>query len=909
VSILLNARGPRRWLCIVALLGACATAPTAPPLPIDALAPALTTKVFENGLTVVAIPKPGSGLIGASAFVTTGGRTETAEFAGALHFIEHLVFKGGTPRLPPTLFRKRISTFGDESGGWTWDDEIQFGFEVPKRSYAEALDLFAEALMELQWSDPWFEEERKVVLQEIATTVENGWTRLWQAFDAAMFTRHPYGRAVIGDAKTVLAMKRPDLERYYRERFTPNHMVIVLAGEVGPIQIEEAGKRFARYPKGPASFELEGVTEAPITEPRTVTIHQKGAPTAKVILGVRTPGARHPDTAALLLLGALLGSPTEGLPAMLERESGWLTDFGADHGVMVDYGQLTVRFEAPTGRAQTIVDGVIAWLGQVSDRGFSREAVDAAARRLVVDRARSWERVGDLAQIYGISIGRMGPERAAALTREVLALTPDDIEAVADEYLVPSALVTAILLPEGQVAGSDGTLPEQPDPEDPPDLAVLEPTPDAIPLSYRQDGQTASLSRFRFDTGLTLIVRQAPGAALVTTTAYVLGGQWVEDPAQAGIALLTSRLLTAGTQRLGVRQWDRLASDRSLEIATAISGDDRSNIARNAHSRDGSTLSMSGTTADVPLLVALLGEALFRPRFPTVEVDKARQALLAEIAALDEDDLERTKQRFYELAYPNHPYGRPTIGTKQTVRGLGATDVAAFHRRAFAPDRIVVSVVGDVDPAAVAAMVSSSWAGALPPPAGPFPECVDPQPRSEGQRAVDSDLERPLYCINLGAPAVAAAHEDASAIELVMAMARGRHFYKYVYELGVSYRSWIRFWPHLAASPWILENDLDKTRFEELVGLIEDDLADYAEGTFGPEDLRVAQDRLAIQVSLDAQRGRETAFQIAWGTALGKPWDALEREVAALRKVTPMDITRVAKQLFGGEPRYKVLSR
>ena len=894
----------------LALVASCATTRPLPPLPVAALAPAYTTRVFENGLTVVSLPRAGVPLVGLSAFVTTGGRTEDAASAGSLHFIEHLVFRGGSPRLTPTSFRKRIASLGDESGGWTWDDEIQFGFEVPSENFVEALDLFAEALMELQWDDKRFTEERQVVLQEIDTTVENPWTRTWNAFDAAMFARHPYGRAVIGDRATVQAMKRVDLERYYRERFTPNHLVIVVAGAVTPDIVSAVGLRFSRYRKGPESFELADVQESEMTAPMQVIVPQRGASSTRTLIGVRTPGAGHPDTAALLVLGELVASPTEGLPSRLERESGWVTDFGADHNPMVDYGQLAVRIEGPTERAATVLRGVSDWLVTIPDRGFSEEAVAAAARHLLVGRARAWERVGDLAQGYGTIIERTGVARAGTLTAEILAQSPDSVVAVARRYLRPERLVSAQLVPEGQATGNAGVFPEPADPLPVPDLGVLEGRRSrGSGWGFRASGVTGATARFEFENGLVLLVRRAVGTPLLSATAYALGGQWAESPEQAGLSVLTGRLLSAGTDHLTARQWDRVLSDRALSVAPEINGDDRSNIARSAYNRDGTTLSIAGTTADRDLIVQLLGEALFRPVFPEIEVRKARESLLAEIAAISDDDLEKTKLTFYDLAYPGHPYGRPTVGTAATVRPLDTGDVRAFHAKNFAPNRLTIAVMGDVDPTSVAELISGAWGDVVGDRAPPLPVCADPEPRAVEERDRDELNGRPLFCINLGAPSVSGADPDVAGIELLMAMARGRHFYKYVYELGVSYRSWARFWPHRGPSPWIVENDLDKARFAELTAEIEADVAALARAPFGDEDLRVAKDRLIIQTVLDAQRTRETSFAMAWGTAIGRPWDAVETEREALKRVTLPDVRRLAGRLFGSPVRYRVLSR
>ena len=75
--------------------------------------------------------------------------------------------------------------------------------ETDQGNFSEALDLFTESLLELEWNERWFEDERQVVLQEIEKVGERPWHRIWNAWDALTFSKHPYGRAVIGDATTI----------------------------------------------------------------------------------------------------------------------------------------------------------------------------------------------------------------------------------------------------------------------------------------------------------------------------------------------------------------------------------------------------------------------------------------------------------------------------------------------------------------------------------------------------------------------------------------------------------------------------------------------------------------------------------------------------------------------------------
>jgi zinc protease len=74
------------------------------------------------------------------------------------------------------------------------------------------------------------------------------------------------------------------------------------------------------------------------------------------------------------------------------------------------------------------------------------------------------------------------------------------------------------------------------------------------------------------------------------------------------------------------------------------------------------------------------------------------------------DQLEWIKQEFYVRAYGDHPYGRPTIGTEESIKSITPADLEAFHRAEWTPNRAVVVLVGDVKPEEVATFISKNWA-------------------------------------------------------------------------------------------------------------------------------------------------------------------------------------------------------
>ena len=84
--------------------------------------------------------------------------------------------------------------------------------------------------------------------------------------------------------------------------------------------------------------------------------------------------------------------------------------------------------------------------------------------------------------------------------------------------------------------------------------------------------------------------------------------------------------------------------------------------------------------------------------------ESTRQECLASLKARADDPEETAAAVFPRLVYgPDHPYGRPDLGTPGSVQSITRADVAAFHRRIMVPGNAALVVVGDVRPDAVAA--------------------------------------------------------------------------------------------------------------------------------------------------------------------------------------------------------------
>ena len=836
---------------------------------------AVQTVVLDNGLTLLLSPSTAHPVIGLSMFVLTGGRTEDEYFQGSLHYIEHLVYKGGTPNLPPTQFRKTMSLIGREAGGWTWDDEINFGFEVAKESFAEALGVFHEALLELQFEEQWFEAEKKVVLQEMERGLEQPGRSIYNAWDELAFTAHPYGRTVIGTEKAITELEMRRTERYYRERFSPNHILLSIAGDFEPDEmVQLITEAWGAQEPGPASFEL-GVAERKQRGARWREDFLPQATDARLLTGVVGPGGSHEDTPALLMLAELLEDRSYGLPQFLVEQEKWVTNVSASHYFMRDYSTFRVSARLQPEHAHAVREFVHPFLLGFDARTVPHEIFEATQQRLLISEARRRATFASRAERVGFLVSRMGEAGARGLLDQIAALTPEEVQAAKERWIAQRKLVTVTVFPESfdpSTAEVRHVEPRTPTAPPVPNLHVagaLEP-PAKPALSYERSARTGDVALYTYENGLRLIVRQSDASPLLAVSGRVLGGQWVEPTDQAGINRFVAELGLRSTRRWDRESFLRLLGSLAMNASVHISVGSRANTSRNVDYRDSGAQHYSALANKWREVLAALKETVFFPDFDRDEIEKLRTDVLNEIRALTENNLEYIKQEFYVRAFRGHPYGRPTVGTEASVSAFTVEDLRRFHATHWAPDRTVVSMVGDIDPDEVARWVASRWADLPARRAGPLdrPEVPAWSP-DEGRQVLP--LGKDQWTVNWGRPGVPFDHPDYTASVILSSMAGNHHFYKYVYGEGVSYRSWIRFWATLGPGAWIVENDIQRERYDDMLDLFDEDLQRYSTDGFTEDEFRDAAQRITNAYILGAQNNARMAWRlaVAEGNGLG----------------------------------------
>jgi predicted Zn-dependent peptidase len=262
---------------------------------------------LSGGLRVVTEYLPAVHSASVGVWVGVGSRDEGATVAGAAHFLEHLLFKS-TPTRTAVDIAQAMDAVGGELNAFTAKEHTCYYAHVLDSDLELAVDLVGDVVLNGRCATDDVELERDVVLEEIAMRDDDPEEALADEFLTALFGDHPVGRPVIGSAQSVSVMTRAQLHSFHVRRYTPERMVVAVAGNVDHEDVvalarENFGPRLVRGRRPVPPRKGTGrVTGQP-----KLTVVNREAEQTHVCLGVRTPGRHWKYRSALTVLNAALG--------------------------------------------------------------------------------------------------------------------------------------------------------------------------------------------------------------------------------------------------------------------------------------------------------------------------------------------------------------------------------------------------------------------------------------------------------------------------------------------------------------------------------------------------------------------------------------------------------------------------
>jgi len=387
---------------------------------------------------------------------------------------------------------------------------------------------------------------------------------------------------------------------------------------------------------------------------------------------------------------------------------------------------------------------------------------------------------------------------------------------------------------------------------------------------------TATTTKFDVN-GVSVILRRNTATEVVVASLYLLGGTRQLTPATAGIEAMVLATSERGTRHFpgaAVRQRTaRLGSTISIEAS-----DDWSAIGLHAiRATFDSTWAIFADRVMAPTLDP--NEfALMRDQFLTIAREKSTQP---DDAATELAD---------SLLYLNHPNSVSPTGTPESISAITVAQLKQYHAQQFVTSRMLLVVVGNVDRAQVERLVRTTLSTM---PRGTYKWTSPPAVTTTGRAlAIDNRLLPTNYLLGY-VPGPAATDPDYTALRVATAVLSGRLFTEVRSRRNLSYAVEAPFLERGQAIGGLYVTTGDPN---QVLRIMRQELTELQTESVDPVGLKRLEQQFITEYYLKNETNSDQANVLARAELYQGDFRAADRFMDGLRRVTPDDVRRVARQ-------------
>ena len=184
---------------------------------------------LDSGERVISERVPSVRSVALGFWIGAGSRDEREDRAGVSHFIEHLLFKGSRS-FDAQAIAETFDAMGAELNAATSREHTVVYSRVPDRHVETAIQVMTDMVFAPSFAE--LDQEREVVLEEIAMYEDTPQELVHDLFSEAVFGPHALGRPVIGTAEVISGVSRRAVAAYHRSMYTGGNIVVAAAGNI-----------------------------------------------------------------------------------------------------------------------------------------------------------------------------------------------------------------------------------------------------------------------------------------------------------------------------------------------------------------------------------------------------------------------------------------------------------------------------------------------------------------------------------------------------------------------------------------------------------------------------------------------------------------------------------------------------
>lgn len=331
----------------------------------------------QNGVRIVLENIPTVRSVAIGVWVGTGSRYEIPELNGVSHFLEHMFFKGTKTRSARQI-AESFDSIGGQVNAFTSKEYTCYYAKVLDTHAEFALEILADMFFNSTFEDEELMKEKNVVLEEIKMYEDTPDDMVHDLLSKAVYEDHPLGYPILGTEETLSSFTGDTLREYMHDNYTPENVVISVAGNVSDQFISVVEKYFGYYEGKRQNF----IEKKPTFHANKIA-KEKDTEQAHLCIGFEGLHVGHKDIYSLITLNNILGgSMSSRLFQEVREQKGLAYSIFSYHSAFQDNGIITIYGGTGVNQLDVLFETIQETLLKLKKEGITEKELKNSKEQL-----------------------------------------------------------------------------------------------------------------------------------------------------------------------------------------------------------------------------------------------------------------------------------------------------------------------------------------------------------------------------------------------------------------------------------------------------------------------------------------------------------------------------------------------
>ena len=379
--------------------------------------------------------------------VNAGSRDEEKNKEGLAHFIEHLLFKE-TEKRNTNQILNRLELVGADLNAYTTKEYTCIHASFLKQHLERAVDLFEDILFHSTFPEDEQEKERGVILDEIASYLDQPEEAIQDDFEELLFKGHPIGKNILGSVESVSKFNSADIRAFINANYNTSEMVFAVFGDYDFKKIERLGQKY--FGGVQENNEKKHRIKPEANSGSTLVLH-KPISQAHCIMGTYAYSANDPLRDGMWLLNNLLGGigMSSRLNLQIREKYGIAYSIDSSYNTFTDSGMFSIYFGTDKEKVGKAMQLIQKELKKLRDTKLSNLQLHQEKQKFIGQIALGEEnRMGLIMSMAKNLLAFNHVFTLEEIFKKINAVTSDQLLAISNEVFDSNKMTTLLFEPK-----------------------------------------------------------------------------------------------------------------------------------------------------------------------------------------------------------------------------------------------------------------------------------------------------------------------------------------------------------------------------------------------------------------------------------------------------------------------------